>query len=398
MVALEAGRACILFLFSSPFPPHRGEVSFKLDNAAGTGVNIRRLSNLELTSPAVSLGATSSTSSSWSFSSSLGSNGNSRRLFAVQVVKTKVGERCEILSENGRNAGEFLTAGGKIPGKSGGEQLDEESCGRYPYSCEIHTVNASLGSSVLFPCNFTTNYLGWVSWNKTPGIELVQLKSDGRVRFLLPKGGRVKTFPNQGSRGNYSIRIDELEDSDLGRYFCVQGHICHQVELGAAADTMREGIWLLIYVCAGVAAVVLLSVCSYWFYKEKTQENTNPIIWLVNVEENDDQDPAQQVDPSRDHSSPPGAPPFVAVTTPPAQSDVNQQNFERTDGRRKKLSFHRELLHRLRPASHSRQYYVNQGEINRQQHAMSAQAVNDHTDHEYRNPIYNKSTVHLNHL
>lgn len=159
-----------------------------------------------------------------------------------------------------------------------------------------------------------TNNLSWVSWVHTPRVELVHLSSEGRIRFLDPRSGRVKAFPNQGSQGNFSICIDELEDSDLGCYRCNHRGACLQVELvkgecvsdsqfecfNAAssssmvtnpvdrihesgqvnelelpvkihlcltttycAETQREEMWLLIYICAGVAAFVLLSFCSY---------------------------------------------------------------------------------------------------------------------------------------
>lgn len=97
--------------------------------------------------------------------------------------------------------------------------------------CESHTLRAPIGSSVLLPCTFSTSSLDWVSWVHNSETYLVHLKSKGRVKFVEPRHGRVKAFPNQGSEGNYSICIDELKNSDLGRYRCVNGKNCVQVEL-----------------------------------------------------------------------------------------------------------------------------------------------------------------------
>uniref|UniRef100_A0A3P8UTU5 Ig-like domain-containing protein n=1 Tax=Cynoglossus semilaevis TaxID=244447 RepID=A0A3P8UTU5_CYNSE len=97
-----------------------------------------------------------------------------------------------------------------------------------------------LGSSVLFPCNFDIRKQHFsISW-KHDLNSLVIFPSVGHVQFLLPERGRVKVFPNLGSRGNFSIRIDGLVFSDLGCYCCVHAETsdCHRVELVTA-----EGRW-----------------------------------------------------------------------------------------------------------------------------------------------------------
>uniref|UniRef100_A0A3P8VQU6 Ig-like domain-containing protein n=1 Tax=Cynoglossus semilaevis TaxID=244447 RepID=A0A3P8VQU6_CYNSE len=89
----------------------------------------------------------------------------------------------------------------------------------------VPTLSAPLGSSVLLPCTFTTSSHTVVEWKHTAGGNLLRLMPNGQVTFLLPRGGRVKVFPNQSSRGNYSVRIDELLTSDLGCYCCVMGEM-----------------------------------------------------------------------------------------------------------------------------------------------------------------------------
>ena len=76
-----------------------------------------------------------------------------------------------------------------------------------------------------------------VVWNysrlHTPEVGATT-ESNGSVATLLylplwPWQGRVKTFPNEGSRGNDTIRIDGLQESDLGCYQCGPADACHQV-------------------------------------------------------------------------------------------------------------------------------------------------------------------------
>lgn len=99
---------------------------------------------------------------------------------------------------------------------------DEKSCEDSVNFCEKISKTVSLGSSVLLPCNLRPNRSNWVTWSHaaTRQAEMVQLSSQGHVKFLDPRNGRVKVFSNEQIDGNYSIRIDELEKSDLGCYRC----------------------------------------------------------------------------------------------------------------------------------------------------------------------------------
>ncbi|KAK2846967.1 hypothetical protein Q5P01_009966 [Channa striata] len=286
---------------------------------------------------------------------------------------------------------------------------DENICGGL---CKTKTLMAPLGSSVLLPCNFTNIGLSWVSWAHNPKVDLVLLSSEGRIKFLDPKSGRVKAFPNQGSKGNYSIGIDELEESDLGCYRCIQDNACLQVHLSASSETLTRGLWLLIYISVGVTAFILLSVCSYFLVVPKNrilgnlnnsasdasvvvdhnagvtaspsappQEIIRPPVQEQQgraynndlVYENDDQRP-----PIHWISNTPGAMSNVASTQPtqnPSElyPNLNQFNFQRVESERTKHRFHRELMNRLRKASSRRHYYVNQHELSKQQ-AMSSKS------------------------
>ncbi|XP_044057188.1 uncharacterized protein LOC122878456 [Siniperca chuatsi] len=305
--------------------------------------------------------------------------------------------------------------------------------------CKTHKLSAPLGSSVLLPCNFLNSSLNWVSWAHIPGEDLVHLTSKGRIKFLDPRNGRVKAFPNQGLEGNYSICIDDLKNSDLGCYRCRHGQDCLQVVLVTESGALNEEMRLLIYICVGGVVFFLLSVGGYFCMKgillcnNRTQDNTNNPAGIEGVTappektarvpvheqqrgaenlvyENDDQDPAnQQGDPTRNHISPPGVLPDLDRTQP-TQSiypSLNQCHPERMENQQTKHRFHTELFSRLRQASLSRHYYVNQSEISKQQ-ATSTQAENHRRggpgkkkakeNCEYKNPIYNRSTDQLNQL
>ena len=95
-------------------------------------------------------------------------------------------------------------------------------------SCDTVLVSASLGSPVLLPCH--APFLGrtdWMLWVQNTGAPLANLSSQGKVWFWEPRQGRVKTFPNEGSRGNFTIRIDGRRESDLGCYQCGPAEECH---------------------------------------------------------------------------------------------------------------------------------------------------------------------------
>ncbi|XP_029373953.1 uncharacterized protein LOC115053421 isoform X2 [Echeneis naucrates] len=310
------------------------------------------------------------------------------------------------------------------------EQHDENSCEMDMEYCETHTLSVQLGSSVLLPCNFkNSNNSNWVSWKQMPESEqVVQLTSEGRIHFLQPRNGRVKTFPNQGSNGNFSILIDELQDPDLGCYSCKQADGCFQLELVVATDTLRGGVLLLIYIAAGIVGFILLCICCCLFYFHKSRSNSIDIavtdIQVITappgilpvqerprgihndlVYENDDQDPVSQLgDPTRTRHILTGG-----VFDQPTQSvsvypSLNDFNFERVESTRTKLRFHREFINRFRQASFSHHHYVNQSELSRQQ-AASAQAESHQQGfgkrqakqkNQYNNPIYNRSTEQLN--
>ncbi|XP_004544139.2 uncharacterized protein LOC101482969 [Maylandia zebra] len=324
---------------------------------------------------------------------------------------------------------------------------DEKSCEDSVNFCEKISKTVSLGSSVLLPCNLRPNSSNWVTWSHaaTRQAEMVQLSSQGHVKFLDPRNGRVKVFSNEQIDGNYSIRIDELEKSDLGCYRCRRQCVQVMESRASTAD-----MWPVIYICIGVAALLLMVVVSFYIYwkcivcsKNKTQDSAEiptiadpsaPPMPTINVPvgvhvrvqqaagaygnnlvyENDNLRPAS-AEPPRNHYDSRGAVQYLDSIQPqqPGHSsggiypNVDQFHFERVESQRTRQRFHLELFSRLRQASLSRHYYVNQRDL-RKQHATSKQAVNqkrvgrerkkNKDNCEYNNPIYNTSSDQLNRL
>ncbi|CAL8350832.1 unnamed protein product [Lota lota] len=280
-------------------------------------------------------------------------------------------------------------------------------------SCDTVLVWASLGSSILLPCPAPfPGRADWMLWVQNTGAPLVNLSSQGKVQFLEPRQGRVKAFPNEVYRGNFSIRIDGLQESDLGCYQCGQADACHQVVVKKDEVDLR----LLLCIIAGVTTFILfVLVCCYFAYSRhkvyslsqrgalKRQENQDPATnlqpWLQNpatmglsedvrLPRNQDQGLPATVHDHEHHQNERVAP-CNAVRGPP-------QHARTRSTKRKQALLHRELFSRLRPSS--RHFYVNQDEVIQQ--TMSAQKDRPRRGRKnhkqrYENPIYNSSTGQL---
>ncbi|PWA20246.1 hypothetical protein CCH79_00003596, partial [Gambusia affinis] len=279
--------------------------------------------------------------------------------------------------------------------------------------CKRHEVSAALGSSVVLPCNFLSNDSSWVEWTQEDrrNVDLVRLSSKGRILYLNPRSGRVKTFPIQASERNYSIIIDELQNSDIGSYYCKQSDACFEVKLSKderkysividelqnsdlgsyycedsdecfevqvklpVDKSMDKGelsseTYLLISICTGAAALILLTLLGYFCYLKCNCPSAPQLEGGVNglPTENDD----QYLNPSRNPSGQSGA---LQHGNQPDQSGIgiypnlDEFKFQREESQKTKQRFH----------------LANQGEIRRQQ-AMAAQAENNRAGKGRRKP------------
>ncbi|XP_056140022.1 uncharacterized protein LOC130116104 isoform X2 [Lampris incognitus] len=285
-------------------------------------------------------------------------------------------------------------------------------------SCKMSKLLAPLGSSVVLPCSFgnatqsSLPNLYWVSWVQNLSSALVNLTSAGRVQFMDPRFGRVKAFPIQSFEGNFSIRIDALQDTDLGCYCCEQAAECYQVQV--EKDATSKHMMLLVYITVGLAfLILLLSICSYycvkWFQNKSSPEhvsdpgaNSDPQIYENN-------------DPARRHEAAPynhDLTVYVNARNVPTQSgnghDLTsaQCNVAKTENQTTRPCFHKDLLRRLRQTSLRQHYYANQAD-NYPQTSTSQKGdearvsfpkrkVKQKSDLRYGNPIYNNSRDNLN--
>ncbi|XP_008306757.1 uncharacterized protein LOC103377656 isoform X2 [Cynoglossus semilaevis] len=197
-----------------------------------------------------------------------------------------------------------------------GALCSDEVCGQNLNVCETHTLQFELGSSVLFPCNFDIAQTAQIQSHRTLFHErkqhfsiswkhdlnsLVIFPSVGHVQFLLPERGRVKVFPNLGSRGNFSIRIDGLVFSDLGCYCCVHAETsdCHRVELVTAEGAAPEKtVWFPVSIFIVTAALLVFSFFIYNFYSCKQRHSADsPLAGGTQAWVNDDRHPTQPNNP-----------------------------------------------------------------------------------------------------
>lgn len=307
----------------------------------------------------------------------------------------------------------------------------ENDCAPINSTCETHKRSTILGHNVLLPCNFSKNHQ-IVSWMHPAEMAVVTVTSDGRVNFFDPRFGRVNAFPNQGSQGNYSISIDNVNSSDLGCYRCMMGDRCVQVELALKTETDDEGSGfpIYIYIVSGVATVILLSVGCYFCVKKLicasrvTVYNINAVGEDADAECHPIEELGREPGDGQPQSHHPQAPatrgnqivyenadndePDYLNEQPQCRymnqnefSHGGQVNFVRVESKRTKKRFHTELINRLRQASIRKHQYVNQEEIRNQQDAVSSKGAENRKAkiyHQYPNPIYNKSTDHLNQM
>ncbi|KAF5896077.1 antigen like protein, partial [Clarias magur] len=83
------------------------------------------------------------------------------------------------------------------------------------------TVEAAVGDSVILPCSSSLHDkdVFWQYKDAKPVYDIIDGKEnfddqDGEYRY------RVKGFPSEFTKGNYSIRLSDVKLDDTGTYSC----------------------------------------------------------------------------------------------------------------------------------------------------------------------------------
>ncbi|XP_069040500.1 uncharacterized protein [Lepisosteus oculatus] len=138
---------------------------------------------------------------------------------------------------------------------------------------KVTKVEAALDSGILVPCNFSTSLLNqsktkdwevvWTFNNSNSETSLVQILSSGRERFLENKKGRLRVFPGLSEKGNFSIRIEQLQPHDMGTYHCkfLAGRSCLEIqgiEFSPGSGSSVWESWYVIGSAGGLGVIILL--------------------------------------------------------------------------------------------------------------------------------------------
>ncbi|XP_058615546.1 ICOS ligand-like isoform X2 [Onychostoma macrolepis] len=109
--------------------------------------------------------------------------------------------------------------------------------------CLQVTVEAVIGGSVVLPCSSTELHLELqdinVLWRHNGSETIYDLiRGNDSVAGQNPRyKNRAKTFPDEYLRGNFSIKLINLQHTDAGQFSCFITH---------SSDSKQETVWLII--------------------------------------------------------------------------------------------------------------------------------------------------------
>ncbi|XP_031429292.1 uncharacterized protein LOC105907812 isoform X7 [Clupea harengus] len=198
---------------------------------------------------------------------------------------------------------------------------------------ESTIITAFLDSTVILPCSFSNSTGGPVLWSKE--TDIVNITSLHQVSFLDHKMGRVVVFPNLSQRGNFSIRIEQLQAPDVGVYCCEQGDLCRRVEIKKGERIVKPHeeeksvvkdlpIGIYIIIAATIILIALVLAC-FFILKNKWLCVNEVESYYVNHTDNK----ANTAKASAPSSTQASAPPLPHDK--PVQSNTSQEKGRKGD-------------------------------------------------------------------
>ncbi|RXN36165.1 CD276 antigen-like protein [Labeo rohita] len=121
--------------------------------------------------------------------------------------------------------------------------------------CLQVTVEAVIGGSVVLPCSSAEHDL------KLQDTVVYWRHNDSEIVCDIVKGqdsvtlqnhqykNRVKTFPDEYNRGNFSIKLNNLTHTDAGEFICL---------ISQSSDSNQETVQLIIKVCLQVTVEAVI--------------------------------------------------------------------------------------------------------------------------------------------
>uniref|UniRef100_A0A672KE48 CD276 antigen homolog n=1 Tax=Sinocyclocheilus grahami TaxID=75366 RepID=A0A672KE48_SINGR len=140
-------------------------------------------------------------------------------------------------------------------------------------------VPGVIGGSVVLPCSSTEpDQDTEVHWRQN-GSKIVYdiIKGKDSVEQQEPRyKNRAETFPEEYKRGNFSIKLNDLQHTDAGKYTCLIAHSSEHktVELiinETQTDVVTSSSLLWVYIIVAVLILIMLIAGFIIGYRKKIQ-------------------------------------------------------------------------------------------------------------------------------
>uniref|UniRef100_A0A8C1MAF1 Ig-like domain-containing protein n=1 Tax=Cyprinus carpio TaxID=7962 RepID=A0A8C1MAF1_CYPCA len=158
--------------------------------------------------------------------------------------------------------------------------------------CLQVTLEAFIGGSVVLPCSSTKLQDIDVSWRHNGSKIVFDIipHSTSPVTQDPEYKNRIETFPQEYLKGNFSIKLNNLQHTDAGQYICyiknsdeyqtVKLIINVSTEQGNQGETDHEGMGpslsLLVVCIMSPVLLILLIILNVVFWRKKCSSSHGP--------------------------------------------------------------------------------------------------------------------------